>query len=264
MKNIPHSIKGRYAHIYSMLPEKAKTILDYGSNEGYFAEAIREGYKNKTKMLAAEIDSEYIRIGKEKYPELTFLKIIPTKKFRISNIDVIILSDVIEHIPKNTEKKLIKELHGYLKKDGILLLSTPNKDPLLLAFVSDPANFIIQPLIRIIKKLKIPSVKTGEKYMWEKNTESWHRHYSISELKELCSENFEIVEFKRRGSFLTPLFYFTILLVDMPLAYIDKNRVIHGIREIWRYIPQKIVDFDIRYISLGIFSYHITIKCVRK
>lgn len=257
-KNYP---KGRYFTLYNMLPDKLNSILDYGSNEGYFAETIRKLYDKKISVFAAEIDEQYIAVGKNKYPNIRFLRITPGRRLPIKQkVDTIILSDVIEHIPKNTEKKLIKELYSYINKKGILVLSTPNKDPIGYSFVVDPANFFIHPLVTLVKKMKIPSTKKDEKYLWHNNNESWHRHYSIEEIREICRPYFEIKNFKRRGSILTAIAYFSIIIVDMPLAYIDNNKFIHTIREIWKFIPQRIMNFDLRYISLGRFSYHITVE----
>jgi 2-polyprenyl-3-methyl-5-hydroxy-6-metoxy-1,4-benzoquinol methylase len=255
-------LKGRWLTIYNMLPSNASKILDYGSNNGTLSEIIREKYKVKT--YGAEIDEEYIRQGKKENPKIKFLKIIPGRSLKIKKIDLIILSDVIEHIPKGTEQRLIKELHSYTHKNGFLILSTPNKDPLNINFFIDPANFFIKPLVSFIKLLKIPSQKKGEKYLWEKNNEGWHRHYTIEELEIICRPYFKITEIKRRGSIITPIFYFILLLGDMPLAYLGNNRITKLLRKIWSYIPEKIISFDLYHTNLGPFSYHTTVKLRRE
>lgn len=254
-------IDGRWSTIYHMTPKRAKRVLDYGSNEGILAEIIRQKCRSNT--TAADIDPQYIEQGRKKHPHIKYLQIRPHIPLKIQNVDLIIFSDVLEHIPKQQEKRIIKELHSYGRKGSLMILSTPNSDPFKINFILDPANFFIRPLVWIVRKLKIPTTKKGEKYMWENNTEGWHRHYSLKQLKELLLGRFDIIEIRQRGSILTPIFYFLTVLVDMPLAYIDNNKFVHSLRKIWIYIPQKIMNFDLKYVNLGRWSYHNTLKLRR-
>ena len=76
--------------------------------------------------------------------------------------DIVTLFDVIEHIPIGSEKKCIKEIRRVIKKNGILILSTPADN--FLSKASDPAFFF-----------------------------NGHRHYNLNFLKKiLADEDFEI------------------------------------------------------------------------
>jgi 2-polyprenyl-3-methyl-5-hydroxy-6-metoxy-1,4-benzoquinol methylase len=70
--------------------------------------------------------------------------------FKQSSFDLIIMQDVIEHIPLN--KELLHNLTSYLNKDGLIFLSTPNRFS-LLNFISDP-HFGL-PFISILKREQI-------------------------------------------------------------------------------------------------------------
>lgn len=61
--------------------------------------------------------------------------------FADNSFDTVTLWDVIEHVPRNSEETVFKELHRVLKPDGIVYLSTPFKS--FLATSCDPAFWLI-------------------------------------------------------------------------------------------------------------------------
>jgi len=78
--------------------------------------------------------------------------------------------EVLEHIPKNSEKKMFKEVNRVLIKNGFFYLSTPFNNFFSTTF--DPAWYF------------------------------GHRHYSIKFIKKLAEENgFEIKKIITRGGF---------------------------------------------------------------
>ncbi|HEY7021869.1 MAG TPA: class I SAM-dependent methyltransferase [Ktedonobacterales bacterium] len=54
--------------------------------------------------------------------------------------DIVLMFDVIEHVPAGTEIQALKEAYRIMKKGGVLLLSTPNAHP--LTNLLDPAWFV--------------------------------------------------------------------------------------------------------------------------
>lgn len=104
--------------------EFGKTILEIGAGIGNNLVFIP---KNK-KVIAAEIDDEYIKILKEKFPKIDVYKFNIEKdsvKFlkKKYNIDTIICFNVLEHI-KN-DKKAINNACDILPKGGKLILWVP-------------------------------------------------------------------------------------------------------------------------------------------
>ncbi|TKZ35875.1 class I SAM-dependent methyltransferase [Brachyspira catarrhinii] len=62
--------------------------------------------------------------------------------FENDTFDTVCMFDVIEHLPKNTEDVVFKEISRVLKSGGKLYLSTPNNH--ILSVISDPAYFLIK------------------------------------------------------------------------------------------------------------------------
>ena len=119
-------------------------ILELGSGEGGTASVFS---KNNNYI---SLDLSLLRLQRQ--PD-TIIKVNADAQilpFKHSTFDLIILQDVIEHLPDNNE--LLHYLSGYLKKEGIIYLSTPNRLS-LLNMISDP-HFGL-PFISILKRNQI-------------------------------------------------------------------------------------------------------------
>ena len=77
--------------------------------------------------------------------------------FRDTSFQAIVFSEVLEHLPRDTEVRALREIGRTLRPGGILVLSTPKR--CLLNKVSDPAHYLAN-----------------------------HRHYSTLGLLELLRE----------------------------------------------------------------------------
>lgn len=107
---------------------KNKTVLDVGCGFGWLEYRLKDKVKhitgidvNDNDILKAknEINSknvEFITGNALKLP------------FKDNNFDVVISSEVIEHLPKNSEECFLKEISRVLKKEGKLFLTTPFDD----------------------------------------------------------------------------------------------------------------------------------------
>jgi ubiquinone/menaquinone biosynthesis C-methylase UbiE len=119
-------------------------ILELGSGEGGTASVFsKDNY-----FISLDISS--LRLQRQ--PD-TIIKINADAHylpFKHSQFDLIILQDVIEHVPDNNE--LLSYLSRFIKKDGIIFLSTPNRFS-LLNFISDP-HFGL-PFLSVLKREQI-------------------------------------------------------------------------------------------------------------
>ena len=61
--------------------------------------------------------------------------------FKSNTFDLVYFTDIIEHLPKNTEIHALMEIYRVLKPGGVLILTTPN-DKLYYTYL-DPAKYII-------------------------------------------------------------------------------------------------------------------------
>jgi SAM-dependent methyltransferase len=119
-------------------------ILELGSGEGGTAAV----FSKDNNFIS--LDLSLLRLQRQ--PD-TIIKINADARnlpFKQSQFDLIILQDVIEHMPDNNG--LLSYLSRFIKKDGIIFLSTPNRFS-LLNFISDP-HFGL-PFISVLRREQI-------------------------------------------------------------------------------------------------------------
>lgn len=108
------------------IPKNAK-ILDIGCNYGTLIYNLYKlGYKN---VFGIDINKEAINQGKKNYKSIkNKLKIYDgiNISFQKESFDVVLMFDVIEHIP-NVQNFLKEQVYKILKKQGIFIFQTPNK-----------------------------------------------------------------------------------------------------------------------------------------
>ncbi len=125
----------RYRSLVEILVEKEKLkgkvkILDIGSGEGFFKFFFDgmtnldidwhgiEVWKERAefcKHIGYQIDDTNLEEGSLPYPDHSF--------------DIVLASHVIEHLPN--PKKVIREMGRISKKNGILMIATPTKPPII-------------------------------------------------------------------------------------------------------------------------------------
>lgn len=105
---------------------KSKVVLDDGCGTGYGSFFVLKAQPNE--VIGIDISVDAIAYAKKKYrqPRLTFLVGDGTNlPFADETFHVVISSQVVEHIVGY--ETYIREIVRILKNDGILLISTPNK-----------------------------------------------------------------------------------------------------------------------------------------
>ncbi len=116
---------------------KNKIILDIGCGLAWFEYQNR---KKAKKIWAIDKDGKHIEQNKKllKDKNVVFTKGSALKiPLENESVEVIVASEVIEHLPKKTETIFFREARRVLKKKGDLFLSTPNNH--LMAKLFDPA-----------------------------------------------------------------------------------------------------------------------------
>ncbi len=184
---------------YDWLPNNINNLLDIGCASGYFTVYFKDKAKD---VYGVDINKDLINEAKNKYKGINF-KLLKSKKlpFRSNFFDVVTILDVLEHV--NDDKIMINEIHRVLKKDGLLILSVPNKG--LLTFLdADNIKITIPEAYKILYYFvrgKFPEIKKGI-----------HKHYSIEEVKELIRNKFKINKIHIGSSIISTLVsYFEVL-----------------------------------------------------
>ncbi len=109
--------------IIPKLINKNSIILDVGCNVGILGKTL----KNKKVLIdGIDINEKFLNKAK-KYYKNTFVRDLYNPNLNLDpkiSYDYIILSDILEHIPR--PDLLLIELKKYLKKDGQIIVSLPN------------------------------------------------------------------------------------------------------------------------------------------
>lgn len=106
---------------------KNKIILDAACGEGYGSHILN---KDANKVYAIDIDDEAIADAQKKYKQDNIkyiLSSIEKLPFEDKMFDLIISFETIEHVNETIQKAFLEEVNRTLKKDGIFIISTPNK-----------------------------------------------------------------------------------------------------------------------------------------
>ena len=165
---------GRFPIVLGMLkPQKGEKILDAGCGNGIYANSI--AYYFCSKVIGCDLDKKRVKIAQQianclkieaKFSAAEIEKITFPKNY----FDKIICIEVIEHI--QDDEQLIKKFNSFLKKGGILVLSTAKREE--LAELEEEKRF------KNVKKGK--HVRSG---------------YEFNELKEkLENSGFKVLKFE--------------------------------------------------------------------
>jgi len=120
---------------------KNKQILDIGCGFGWFElNALNRGVKQ---ISGIEISAEDLKTAKTIKDKRAIFKVGGALElpFNDNYFDTVVAWEVIEHIPKNTEDKMFKEVQRVLKKNGKFYLSTPYSS--FFSTITDPAWWLI-------------------------------------------------------------------------------------------------------------------------
>ncbi|MCD4666612.1 class I SAM-dependent methyltransferase [archaeon] len=199
----------------------SKNILDVGCAYG---ESARKFSRKSKNVYCIDPNQELIKKAKKNNPNI-FFKIGSAEKipFKDKSFDVVILSDVIEHV--DDEKKSLDEIYRVLKSKGTLILTTPHKG--LFSFM-DVDNYSWH----YRRFLKIKTNKPGYK--------DKHRHYSLEDIKNLFNNKFKISKIYRSSLFLLPFTSNLRLLIRHTLSKNVESKIKPYLNKIceWDYSNQ--------------------------
>ena len=117
-----------YLHYLQKIKEKiqpfyGQKILDIGCGDGRFIYELKHEFVT---LVGLDYSEQAIRFARAFNPEILFytlpLENLPTKE----TFDVIVLMEILEHIPQKDIPHFLKHVRKHLKKDGKIILSVPS------------------------------------------------------------------------------------------------------------------------------------------
>lgn len=152
---------------------KGKTLLDIGTGKGYLLEIASEmGFE----VYGIDVSEYCTKVSKSKFGERITMGRFEEVKYNDEMFDVITMTDFIEHI--SSPHYVLKEVYRILKKNGLILLTTPNSNSFTrkvlgkdwfqykyehviyynrksLSYLLEKNNFSILEIRRNVKRFKI-------------------------------------------------------------------------------------------------------------
>lgn len=119
-----------YQRYYSVLPLiKGKIVLDAACGEGYGTALMA---KSAASVTGVDISEEAVECARRNYRSQGKIDFIKASIVRIPiadhSVDVVISFETIEHVTEEVQWQFLDEICRVLKEDGILIMSTPNKE----------------------------------------------------------------------------------------------------------------------------------------
>ena len=165
---------------------KSKNFLEVGCGMGYFSNLAT---KAGAKVTGVDVGPKLIAICKSKNKKAKFMVASASSlPFKDSSFDILLSTEVIEHV--ENQNKAIKEMARVLKRNGILVITTPNK--------------LFKPLFDFLSKIGIRPYNGNEKWFYP-----W-------ELKKLLERNSLKVVKEYHFNFIYPVYFFD-QLENLPL-----------------------------------------------
>ncbi len=97
-------------------------VLDVGCGLGYGSEML---YRIRDSIVAFDISDTTLLYAKRNYPGPMYIRAdAQAFPFKEMSFDAVVALEIIEHVDSGTY--LLQEIFRVLKKDGVLILSTPN------------------------------------------------------------------------------------------------------------------------------------------
>lgn len=184
----------RWTRAIAALPFHQGRMLDLGCAFGFATRMLkRRGFE----AVGVDASAEYIRRASHADPTGTYLVCdaahvpLPDASF-----DGALFLDVMEHLPD--DRAAVAEVARLLRPGGTLVLSVPHRGP--LAWL-DSLNLFAR-FVRATRRGRFPP---------EIAATGCHRHYSISEVRALLVDDFDVMHIWRTGVGLAELVHLPIL-----------------------------------------------------
>jgi SAM-dependent methyltransferase len=182
---------GRISYISESVQEPVDRILDIGCGYGW---AIGSLIGKSNDLRGIDTDQEALLQAQQSYPSVKFIhQTAASLPFESNLFDVVILSEVIEHVGDENKRLVIDEACRVLKEGGLFIFTAPYEG--LFAW-ADHLDF----------KRKFPFIYRFymqiSRYKPKTRIEVGHKHLPLDEIYHLFDERFEIENIQFCGLFM--------------------------------------------------------------
>lgn len=144
---------------------KNKKLLDVGSGTGWFS---KSAYERGAKVFSVDVGENLLMQVRKKCPSIVSVSDACNLAFADNTFDFVICTECIEHTPN--PQKAFSELTRVLKKNGILIVTVPNR--------------IWHFSVAIANKLKIRPYEGYENWVSWRKIEEWSGNNGIKIVKK--------------------------------------------------------------------------------
>lgn len=178
------------------------TILEIGCGIGTQTQLLAEYLKQGGSILANDISEKSIQIAKRRlnqYKNIEFIAGDIVKTTVKGKFDIILLPDVLEHIPIKDHHALFQKIRSLINDNGIVIIHIPNPNYLEWCHKNKPEvlQVIDQP---IHTDILVKNTYSNDLYIDYLETYSiWvdHNDYQIITLKPNVKKDYKIVSKKK-------------------------------------------------------------------
>jgi len=111
-----------------------KKVLDCGCGTGYSLPIVAANFPTGH-YVGIDMEKGAIDYARQRYKNLHFAVMNGRcLAFSPSCFDVVLSFEVLEHLSKKQQEEYVREMHRVLKPDGMIILSTPNKEVFSLGY----------------------------------------------------------------------------------------------------------------------------------
>ena len=194
----------RWTHILK-IAKIGQNVLDVGCGSGNLYEVFYRNRYSPNNFTGVDIRKQIIEKNRIKFPKANWHNLdIVNDELPISNWDIIVLLETMEHIGKSNGQKLLDNIKQVMNKNTELLISTPCYDEKVGA--ADNHTYDCGDGKGIISQ-----------------------EYYFNELKELLENNFEIIDvfgtFASQKDYKPLMSEWQIKTFDHLIKYYDSNLI---------------------------------------
>ena len=169
-------------------------VLEVGCGIGTVSELIMRYLSSKGRLLATDISEESLRLARErltKYSNVEVSNMNFVSQKSSEKFDVIVLPDVIEHIPIELHADLFKNLDSMLVEDGFVFIHIPDPNHLEWTIRNRPdlLQIIDQPIHTSILAENLKSTSLYIHHLQSYSVFNVQPDYQLIVLKKIPKED---------------------------------------------------------------------------